>query len=294
MAQQIETPSGKWAGDENFPVASRLIARPLRPHVMRYYAFARTIDDIADNPELAPQAKIARLDAFAAALRGDGEADDPALAKAMALRETLAATGIPADHGLDLVTAFKQDAVKARYADWAELMDYCRYSAAPVGRFLLDLHGEARALWPFSDALCALLQVLNHLQDCAEDYRRLDRVYLPEDWLAAEGESVEVLARPAASPGLRRVLDRCLAGVDDLLAPAAELPRRVESPRLTMAADSIASRGLSTRRDPLAERVELSKPAKLAVALRGVAAIAVARRHGPLAPASGQATGSTA
>ncbi len=287
-AQPIETPSGKGAGDENFPVASRLIARPLRPHVLRYYAFARAIDDIADNPRLEPEEKIARLDAFGAALT-DPACDDPALAKATALRATLEATGVPAAHGTDLVVAFKQDAVKTRYDDWGELMGYCRYSANPVGRFLLDLHGEDRALRPFSDALCTLLQVLNHLQDCAEDYRRLDRVYLPLDWLIAEGETVKALRAPACSPGLRRVLDRCLQGVEELLGPAAELPRRLRAPRLAMESAAIVAlaRALTEalyRGDPLATRVELSRRAKLRVALRGALGILLVRRRGPLPP----------
>jgi phytoene/squalene synthetase len=95
---------------------------------------------------------------------------------------------------------------KTRYADWAELMDYCRYSAMPVGRFVLDVHEEDRALWPLNDALCAALQVINHLQDCAKDYRDLDRVYIPIDALNAHGCDVGALAAAKASPALRTVI----------------------------------------------------------------------------------------
>ncbi|MDZ7712601.1 MAG: squalene/phytoene synthase family protein [Rhodovibrio sp.] len=136
----IETPSGKGRGDENFPVASRLIAPRLRGHVMAYYAFARAADDIADNPELAPADKIDRLDRLGAALRGEASRDDVPVADR--LRASLLETGVPLECGLDLLTAFKQDAVKGRYADWEELLGYCVNSANPVGRFLLDLHGE--------------------------------------------------------------------------------------------------------------------------------------------------------
>lgn len=285
---EIETPSGKDAPDENFPVGSRLIAPRLRPHVMTFYAFARAIDDVADNPDLAPEDKVARLEAFGAALC-DPAADAPGLEKAAALRASLADTGVPAQHGLDLITAFKQDATKHRYADWDELMIYCRYSAEPVGRYLLDLHGESRALWPYSDALCSLLQVINHLQDCADDYRDLDRVYLPETWLAEAGEDVTALARGACSPGLRRVLNRCLDGVEVLLRPAAELPRRLHSPHLAW--ESAAIVGLARRLtaalyagDPLATRVALGKGAKLRVALGGALAMALRRWRGPLPP----------
>ncbi|SDG52624.1 squalene synthase HpnC [Limimonas halophila] len=282
---RMETPSGKWAGDENFPVASKLIARPLRPHVMAYYAFARAIDDIADHPELSPDDKVARLDAFGRALT-DPEADDPALATAHRLRQSLTATGVPAQHGLDLVTAFKQDAVKGRYDGWDDLLGYCRYSASPVGRFLLDLHGEDRALWPYSDALCDLLQVLNHLQDCQTDYLTLDRVYLPEPWLAEQGEAVTALARDHASAGVRRVIDRCLDGVETLLPRAEALPRHLADARLALESAAIvalarALTGRLRRQDPLAVRVELGKPMKLAVAARGALGTLLARRFAP-------------
>src|SRR5262249_9086249 len=161
----------------------------VRPHRATFFGFARPIDDIADNPQLAPEDKIARLDGFAAALTG--KAVGPGFEKAERLRESLAATGVTAQHGLDLIAAFKLDAVKLRYADWRDLIDrYSMLSAAPVGRYLLDLHGEAPSGYRASDALCNALQVLNHLQDCQDDYRQLNRVYLPQDWLAAADSHV--------------------------------------------------------------------------------------------------------
>jgi squalene synthase HpnC len=280
----IETPSGKGSGDENFPVASRLIAPGLRGHVMAYYAFARAADDIADNPDLAPDDKIARLDRLGAALNGEPGASDVPVARR--LRASLLETGVPLAHGLDLLTAFKQDAVKARYADWDDLLGYCTHSANPVGRFLLDLHGEPRAAWPLSDSLCTALQVLNHLQDLGDDYRRLDRVYLPESWLAAEGIGVEALAEKRADPRLRRVIDRALDGVAELLPAASALPRHLTDRRMAMEAGAIAelARALHARlrrQDPLAMRVELSRPAKLWVAGRGALTAAWAPRPAP-------------
>src|SRR5262249_47489522 len=155
--------------------------------------------------------KTARLDGFAAALTG--EAQGPGFEKAERLRESLAATGVTAQHGLDLIAAFKLDAVKLRYADWRELIEgYCMLSAAPVGRYLLDLHGEAPSGSCVSDALCNALQVLTPLQDCQDDYRQLNRVYLPQDWLSAAHSKVEDLDAPAASAGVRKVIDQCLDG----------------------------------------------------------------------------------
>ncbi len=271
---EVETPSGKGSGDENFPVGSWLLPARLRPHVAVYYAFARAIDDIADNPELTADQKIERLQRFEDAVTGR-EAGDPGLDKAHRLRRTLGECGIPARHATDLIAAFKQDAVKSRYDDWDDLLGYCERSANPVGRFLLDLHGEDRAGYRHADALCSALQVINHLQDCGDDYRNLDRVYLPGDWMAAAGVDVAALDAPAASAGLRQVMDRCLAGVDELLAVARMLPAGLRSRHLALESAVIVrlaerlSRELK-RRDPLAERVELSKPQVLACALQGV------------------------
>jgi hydroxysqualene synthase len=273
-ADTVETPSGKGAGDENFPVGSWLLPRALRPQVASYYAFARAIDDIADNPALAPEDKIERLEGFAAAL--NGQTRDPAFAKGIMLRASLNARGIPLRHGLDLISAFKQDAVKARYNTWAELVDYCDRSASPVGRFLCDLHGEDRALYPLSDALCNALQVINHLQDCAKDYAELERVYLPLDWLAAEGSDVQELSNSAATPAMRRVLNRCLDGVAALLVDARKLPGAMRHRRLaaeTVVIVAVAERLTQRLRahDPLAVRVELGRAAFMTAAIAGVA-----------------------
>ena len=215
----IERPSGKGTAEENFPVGSVLIALRLRPHVAAFYAFARAADDIADDPALPPDDKIARLDRLAAAILGR-ETDDAALEKAHRLRRSLADTGLGPTHCTDLLAAFKQDATKNRYADWGELMDYCELSACPVGRFVLDLHREARASYAASDALCSALQVINHLQDARHDYRTLDRVYVPLGWMTAEGTDVSDLDARQLSASMRRVFDRCLDAVAELLAEA--------------------------------------------------------------------------
>ena len=213
QAGAAETPSGKGAADENFPVGSFLLPRRLRPQVAAFYAYARAIDDIADNPDLTPEEKVARLDGFDRALTGDS--DDPAYGKAVRIREMMGDVGNVIRHCRDLILAFKQDAVKGRYADWEDLMGYCDRSASPVGRFLLDLHDCPEDGYPASDALCNALQVINHLQDCKDDYLTLDRVYLPGDWMAEAGATVEDLGRDAASPGLRRVIDVSADGINN-------------------------------------------------------------------------------
>ncbi|HXP05096.1 MAG TPA: squalene synthase HpnC [Stellaceae bacterium] len=257
----VETPSGKGRGDENFPVGSFLIRRDLRPHVHAFYRFARNADDIADNPDLPADDKVRRLARMGEILDGAAGDDSPA---ASAMRRSLAATGTTAQHCHDVLRAFTLDATKLRYRDWDDLMEYCRYSASPVGRQLLDLHGESRETWPASDALCSALQVLNHLQDCADDYRNLDRVYLPLDLMGEAGIAVEDLRLPAASSGLRHVIDRLLDLSDILIATAAGLPGRVGARGLRWESATIVdlARRLSRRLrrgDPLAARVALSK-----------------------------------
>ena len=284
MSQTVETPSGKGAGDENFPVGSWLLPARLRPHVAAFYRFARAIDDIADNPALAPDDKIARLNRFAEAITG-AESGDPALATAHRLRASLTETEVTAQHCLDLIAAFKRDATTPRTDDWADLMDYCESSANPVGRYLLDLHGEAVSGYPASDALCSALQVLNHLQDCQDDYRSLDRVYLPGDWLAAAGLGAAALDEARCAPGLRQVLDRCLDGVEDLLVEARGLPGRLRNPRLAMEsavilrlAERLAVR--LRRGDPLAGRVALGRLDFLLCGVGGAGGVLLQRALG--------------
>lgn len=274
-SETVETPSGKGAGDENFPVGSFLLPPKLRPHVALFYDFARAIDDIADNPSLTPEEKITRLDGFQAAILGR-ETRDPAYRKAHLLRASLAETNVPAQHCVDLITAFKRDARVLRYKNWADLINgYCMLSAAPVGRYLLDLHGEDRSGYKASDALCNALQVINHLQDCKDDYRNLARIYLPLDWLAAEGETIAALEGEHSSPGLRRVIDRCLEGVETLMIEARKLPSQLRNRRLAYESGVIVALAdrltkMLRERDPVAERVELAKPAALLVAARGL------------------------
>jgi squalene synthase HpnC len=216
------------------------------------------------------------LDGFAAAIEGRNS-DDPTFVTGHVMRPTLLEAGVPTRHCLDLISAFKQDAVQHRYADWSELMDYCFRSAAPVGRFLLDLHGGACDGYTSSDALCNALQVINHLQDCQDDYRQLDRVYLPGAWLAASGATVADLDRPACTAPLRQVIDRCLDETAVLLHAARPLPGNLRSRRLAMESAAIlniaeALVGRLRSGDPLKRRIQLSKAGFLGCCLRGAAA----------------------
>ena len=277
----LETPSGKGAGDENFPVGSFLLPKRLRPHVANYYAFARAIDDIADNPDLNAVDKTSRLDEFAKAI--EAGSNDPALEKATALRDSMTATGVDPKHALDLVSAFKQDAVKLRYQSWEELLDYCDRSAAPVGRYLLDLHGEDKAAFKYSDALCNALQVINHLQDARDDYLNLDRVYLPQDWLNEHGGKTGELEGARSTVGLEKTKLDCIRHCRDLMADARRLPRHLASTPLAMESEiivRIAGKLLDKleRQDPIAERVELNKLQYILCVLAGIISVFFSER----------------
>jgi len=260
MTSSGQLRSGKGSRDENFPVASWLIKPRHRPAIMAFYEFVRVADDIADHPTLTSAEKLARLDRLEASLLGTNE-DEP---EGVVLREVLQDRGLPARHAQDLLNAFRQDATKLRYKDWDDLIDYCSRSAMPVGRFVLDVHGEARDTWPASDALCAALQVINHLQDCGADYRSLDRVYIPLDALAAQGIGVDALAFDKASPALRACLDALVARTSTLLGQSYGLEANVADTRLACEISiiqSLAGRLLNVlrKRDPLSERVHLTK-----------------------------------
>lgn len=260
--------SGKTHGDENFPVASRVIAARHRPAILAFYHFVRAGDDVADHPTLPPDAKLALLDRLEATLLGRDDAEPVALP----LRTELAARKLDPRHAQDLLAAFRLDVTKRRYADWAELIHYCSLSAMPVGRFVLDVHGESEATWPANDALCAALQIINHLQDCGKDFRALDRVYIPLDALARARVDIADLGEARATPALRACLADLVERTAALLRDGAALSPGVQDFRLrleTAAIAGLAQRiiGLLRRRDPLSETVHLAKPQMAATSL---------------------------
>jgi squalene synthase HpnC len=254
--------------DENFPVASRLVAPRHRGPILAFYRFARAADDIADHPTLKPEAKLDGLAALEAGLTGAREGDP----RAAALRDALAERSLTPRHALDLLAAFRLDVIKSRYRDWGELMGYCALSAAPVGRFVLDVHGESPDLWPASDAICASLQVINHLQDCGRDFAKLGRVYLPLETLDRLHASLADLQAPRASPELIATIVELTRRARLLLQDGVSLPGSVRDLRLACEIGAIVRLAYANcdrleKRDPLSERVH---PAKAAFAVTGL------------------------
>ena len=221
MTTASELRSGKTHRDENFPVASWIIHPRHRALILAFYNFVRTADDIADHARLAASEKLAHLDLLEAELLGGGDSQR----EAVDLRKALAERSMSPRHALDVLVAFRMDVNKLRYENWDEVIHYCRYSAMPVGRFMLDVHGESTTTWAASDALCAGLQINNHLQDCGKDFRALNRVYLPRDALAASGASVEQLGGDHSPPQLLQCLQSLAARNQRLLEESKSFSR---------------------------------------------------------------------
>jgi farnesyl-diphosphate farnesyltransferase len=240
-----------------------------------YYRFARNADDIADSPDLPPEEKIARLDIMEDVLLGRRAEGSPS---ASGLRASLSETGVSPVHATDLLIAFRQDAAKKRYETFDELYNYCRYSAVPVGRYVIDLHRESHGCYPASDALCISLQLLNHLQDCGDDLRTLDRCYIPQTLMRHFQVDIADLLRPQESPALRRAFMTILDRVDRLNLAAEDLALMVRGRRLR--AETTFIRKLAVRLadhlsngDPLAKRVALTKVDGARSLLRAIGAL---------------------
>jgi squalene synthase HpnC len=291
MTSASELRSGKTYRDENFPVASWIIHPRHRALILAFYNFVRTADDIADHATLGERDKLNYLDLLEAELLGQGDSQP----EAVNLRAALAQRSMPPRHALDVLIAFRMDVTKLRYQNWDEVIHYCRYSAMPVGRFMLDVHGESTSTWPASDALCAGLQINNHLQDCGKDYRDLNRVYLPRDALAAAGASVEALGQKQASAPLLQCLHSLAARTEILLDESKPLSAEVRDFRLGLEisviqafADKIVR--LLKVRDPLSQTVHLG-PAELVAHSLGGLAGEMARRAVGRRPVSKPAAG---
>jgi len=272
--------SGKGDRDENFPVASFLIHPRHRKVILAFYNFVRTADDIADHASLPPEQKLALLDRLEAGLLGQNDED----AVAVELRGALAERSLSSRHAQDLLAAFKLDVTKLRYRDWDDLISYCSLSAMPVGRFVCDVHGESRTVWPANDALCAALQIINHLQDCKDDYNNLNRVYVPLDTLAACGTSVEALGAAQASPALLAGLHGLAERTERLLCESDVFPLQLSDRRLALEVSIINTLAhrlarMLMSRDPLRDRVHLSMPAVGGLTIVGILS-AVSRRLG--------------
>lgn len=241
---------------ENFPVASRLLPRRLQRPIAVIYAFARSADDFADEGDLPAETRLARLDDYAAkldALREHRPAGDPIF---IALGDVIDRHALPLASFYDLLAAFRQDVTKHRYADFAEVLAYCRCSANPIGRLVLHLCNEATAEnLRDADAVCTALQLINFLQDLAQDYVENNRIYLPQDEMAAHGVTAAHLAARRSDDALRKLLDAQIERARRLLLSGAALGTRLKG-RLGLEIRATVCGGLRIL-DALARREDL-------------------------------------
>ncbi|GHD55753.1 squalene synthase HpnC [Jeongeupia chitinilytica] len=191
---------------ENFPVASVLLPRRFRKPVAAVYHFARHADDLADEGEAGPAERLAALADCSAELARIDAGDTPETARYQALAAVVREYGVPVSLCEDLLSAFRQDVTQSRYADFGELIQYCRRSANPVGRILLHIFGEVspRHL-AMSDGICTALQLVNFWQDVAIDWTK-DRVYLPQDELQRFGVTEAQIAAGKVDAGWQRLM----------------------------------------------------------------------------------------
>jgi len=179
---------------ENFPVASILLPREFRRPVELIYRFAREADDFADEGSLSADMRLERLDSFRQELGRIESGARPGIPWFADLAGVIGAYNLPIDAFRDLLTAFAQDVTKNRYRDYAEVLDYCKRSANPIGRLLLALYGYASPQnLVYSDAVCSALQIINFLQDVGIDHRK-GRIYLPQDEMARFGITEQQIA----------------------------------------------------------------------------------------------------
>jgi phytoene synthase len=210
---------------ENFPVASLLLPARLRGPVGVIYRFARSADDFADEGDATPGQRLAALDEYRAELRRIGAGQPPRLALFDDLQRIVREHRLPIGLLFDLLDAFSQDVTKHRYADIAELLDYCRRSANPVGRLLLHLFGATdHDSLERSDAVCTALQLINFWQDVAVDFSK-GRIYLPQDEMREHGVTEDQIAARRCDERWRSLIGMQIARARALMRAGAPLGR---------------------------------------------------------------------
>ena len=213
---------------ENFPVASRLVARDLRRPISVIYAFARTADDFSDEGHDEANTRLARLDDYTRKLDSIKSGDRQDHPLFIALAATARQFRLPLTPFYDLLMAFRMDVTKKRYANFTEVMHYCRYSANPVGNLVLHLHNKAtRENIARSDSICSALQLINFLQDIEQDYRENGRIYLPQDEMIHYGVNEEHIIHKRTDTAMLALIDLQVIRILGLMNQGISLGREL-------------------------------------------------------------------
>ena len=250
---------------ENFPVASRLLPKHLRLPISVIYAFARRADDFADEGDLSTEERIAALSDFSEKLNLIEEGKDVEDTTFIALADVIKQHQLPISLFHDLLTAFKMDVTKERYANFGEVMEYCRYSANPVGRLLLHLNKEtSMQSLGYSDAICSALQLTNFLQDISQDLEESNRIYIPQDEMEKYGVSEEDILNKSTNDASRKLIAFQIARTARLMQSGAPLGKVLKGRmglelRMTIMGGSRILYKLNQQYDDVFSRPRLSK-----------------------------------
>jgi farnesyl-diphosphate farnesyltransferase len=258
-------------GDADFSLVPDMFPARLRPSVRAFGHLVRVADEITDNPLLTREEKASQLEAMEAVLDGGdgGKLPEDARNVSVTVRESLRETGVSPTHAHHILQAFRRDVTGGRIQTWNDLLVYCQFAAAPIGRYLLELFGEdVSVCGPSADALCAALRILKRLRDCKHPSSIYSRLCIPEQFMRDAFITTFHLEAPSAKGQTRAVIDRVLDGVDRLLREAAPLPRVIKSNALGTHTAIVLCRArkLAKRfreQDPFAERVGLSHGERL-------------------------------
>ena len=256
--------SGKSYSDENFPVASFLMTKKIRKIVRIFYFFARMADDVADHQTLPKYKKIRILKSFDTAILKNKGIHNKIL-RDMVLQFKDLPTG--KEYSRNLLKAFLMDASDKKYIEWSDLLYYCKYSANPVGRFVIDTVKETNnvdKIYEASDNLCTALQIINHLQDCKKDFEELNRVYIPESLFKKYSIDKSILKKNKSTGNFEKLKVEIIENILISLKMTKNGLSCIQSWRLrkeTLIILNIAKRlcNLLKKKDPLREKIKLSR-----------------------------------
>ena len=214
---------------ENFPVGMMIFSKDLRHLISNYYNFARYADDIADSPNLSVEKKLEKLQELESIFMQTKVYKGKKFKYVQDLYRAFQKKNIPFTFATDLLTAFRQDSSGFKYQTWGQLINYCKYSAAPVGKFMLAAHKESPTTYLPSTSLCTALQIVNHIQDLKYDFTLLNRLYLPTDIMHKYHIKKNDISQSQSSVALKKGIEHIMDLTRGLVKEGSLLPQLIKS-----------------------------------------------------------------
>lgn len=260
---------------ENFPVGMMIFNKSIRKIVANYYRFARYADDIADNPHLKPQNKVDKLYELEEIFTGQRNYKGQKLKFIQTLKDEFAKHNLSPDLATDLLIAFRKDSLGFEYQTWGQLVDYCKYSAAPVGKFMLAVHKENPSTYLPATSLCVALQIVNHVQDLKYDFQLLKRSYIPLEIMQKYHLMAEDFVKEKSSLSLKKAINHIMEKTQGLVKEGNILPQLISSLGLRMEVCIIISlTNIMIKKilsgDVLASEIKLNKIDWLVATISGI------------------------